>query len=69
MNLVNVHVPEIKNYMELWELLSEMCTMKPFIETDVCSQHSFVQLALKFVRIQQLELMDNHYMMIVIDSH
>ena len=38
---------QIENCMELWKVLSEiemlsylrieMCTMKPFIETDVCS--------------------------------
>ena len=65
----NVHAMQIENCMELWKVLSEikmlnhlrieMCTMKPFIETDMCSQHSFVQLALKFVNLEQLELMEN----------
>ena len=68
-NLKDVHVTQIENCMELWQVLSEikmlnylrmeMCTMKPFMEIDVCSQHSFVQLALKFVHLEQLELMDN----------
>ena len=68
-NLENVHVAEVENCMELWEVLSEikmlnllrieLCIMKPFIEADVCSQYSFLQLALKFVHLEQLELMDN----------
>ena len=33
--------------------------MKPFIETDVYSHHNFVQLALKFVNLEQLDLMEN----------
>ena len=58
-----------ENCMELWEVLSEikmlnhlrieMCTMKPFMEIDVCSQHSFVELALKFVHLKQLDLMES----------
>ena len=59
-----------ENCMELWEVLSEikmlnhlrieMCTMKPFMEIDVCSQHSFVELALKFVHLKQIELMESY---------
>ena len=59
-----------ENCMELWEVLSEikmlnhlrieMCTMKPFMEVDVCSQHSFVELALKFVHLKQIELMESY---------
>ena len=59
-----------ENCMELWEVLSEikmlnhlrieMCTMKPFMEVDVCSQHSFVELALKFVHLKQVDLMESY---------
>ena len=68
-NLENIHVTKIQNCMELWELLSEikmlnhlrieMCTMKSFIEIVVCSQHSIVKLALKFMHLKRLELMFN----------
>ena len=36
-----------------------MCTIKPFIVTDVCSQNSFALSAPKFVHLQQLKLMNN----------
>ena len=70
-NLEDVHVTKIENCIKLWKILSEtkilnhlrieMCAMKTFIEIDVCSQHSIVQLALKFIHLKHLELMDNHY--------
>ena len=66
-NLEGVHVTKIENCIKFWEVLSkikmlnhlriEMCAMKPFIEIDICSQHSFVQLACKFIHLKQLELM------------
>ena len=65
LNLDNI--TKMESCVGLWEVLSEtkslnhlrieICTMKPFIETDMCSQHNFAQLALKFINLKQLELM------------
>ena len=58
-NLKDVHVTKTENCsygtVGITEMLNhlriEICTMKPFIETDACSQRSFVQLALKFMHL------------------
>ena len=65
LNLENI--TKIESCVGLWDVLSEtkslnhlrieICAMKPFIETDMCSQHNFAQLALKFINLKQLELM------------
>ena len=64
--LYGVHVTEIQNYIELWELLSEIkmlnrlivetCTMEPFGKNDTCAQHTFVKLVQKFVHLEYLQL-------------
>ena len=65
-NLEGIHAATIQNCIELWEVLSEikmlnhlrieLCT---FMGTEVCSQQSLYQLALKFACLKQLELMDS----------
>ena len=59
----------MENCVKLWEVLSEIkmlnhlridvCTMNPLTEIDVFSRDSFVQLALKFICLKELELMFN----------
>ena len=66
LNLDEVHVTEIQNCIELWELLSEIkmlshltvqaCTMEPFGKNDRCAQHSFLKLVQKFVHLEYLQL-------------
>ena len=68
-NLGGAYGVKIENCLELWKLLSEIkmlshlriqiCTIESFI--DVCSQHNLAQLALKFVRLKQLELLKDDF--------
>ena len=68
-NLDDIHDPNIQSCVGLWKVLSEIktldhlriesCTIKYFMVIDASSQHSFVQLAVKFVCLKQLELMSN----------
>ena len=66
LKLDEIHVTGVQNYMQFWELLSEIkmlnrltvktCTMERFGKNDTCVQLSFLKLVQKFIHLEYLQL-------------